>query len=163
MSFWKRKKTYKEEPQPSDSFDSMDVNHDGVVTRKEMEAYVNTQLIEKDKQLNQLRDAYDDLYAKHSKVLEQIAKDNSMETVRQSNISGEAVQKFVEELLTDPNVNIYGFPDRIESAVYCNVIRMILGAMEKLFNNVSVEFIGHKITINMVPDDPMEGEDLSIV
>jgi len=32
---------------------------------------------------------------------------------------------------------------------------MILGIMEKLFNNVSVDFSGHKITVTMIPDDPM--------
>ena len=128
-----------------------------------MEAYINTQLLEKDKEIIYLREAYDDLFKKHSQVLEQVARNNTLDTAKQSNISGEAVQKFVDKLLADPNVNIYGFPDKIEAALYRNVIRMILGAMEKLFNNVSVDFIGHKITMSMVPDDLTEGEDLSII
>ena len=159
MACWKRKKKHSA---PQTSFpDSVDANHDGIVTRKEMEAYINTQFLEKDKELTYLREAYDDLFKKHSQLLEQVARNNSLDAAKQSNISGEAIQKFVDELLADPNVNIYGFPDKIESALYRNVIRMVLGAMENLFNNVSVDFIGHKITMAMVPDDPTEGEDFS--
>ena len=162
MGCWKRKKNRKEKSTSQldqTSFDSVDTNHDGVVTRKEMEAYINTQLVEKDEKMIQLREEYDDLFKKHSQLLEQVARNNSVDVAKQSNISGEAIQKFVDELLADPNVNIYGFPDKIESALYRNIIRMVLGALEKLFNNVNIDFIGHKITVAMVPDDPTEGED----
>ena len=125
-----------------------------------METYINSQLRERDETEFQLRKAYDDLFEKHSRLLEQIARNNIMDVNKQSSISGDAIQKFVDELLADPNVNIYGFPDKIESALYRNTIRMILGAMEKLFNNVSVDFIGHKITIVMEPTLPST-EDFS--
>ena len=164
MECWKRKKSPKERSTPQlfqTSFDSADANSDGAVTRKEMEAYISIQLREKDEKMVQLRKAYDDLFEKHSQLLEQVARNNSMGVIKPSNISGDAIQKFVDELLADPDVNIYGFPDKIESALYRNTIRMILGAMEKLFNNVSIDFIGHKITVMMVPDDPTEGEDFS--
>ncbi len=164
MPCWKRKKSLKRQTSKDRTsfIDSVDSNNDGVVTRKEMEAYINDQLLEKDKNLIYLREAYDDLFKKHSEILEQVARNNSLDAVKQSNISGEAIQKFVDELLADPNVNIYGFPDKIEAALYRNAMRMILGAMEKLFNNVSVDFIGHKITVAMVPNDPTEEEDFSM-
>ncbi len=164
MACWKRKKKQDSFHRGKTNFlDSVDANNDGVVTRKEMEAYINTQLLEKDKEVVRLREAYDDLFKKHSDILEQVARNNSLDAIKQSNISGEAIQKFVDELLADPNVNIYGFPDKIEAALYRNAMRMILGSMEKLFNNVSVDFIGHKITVAMVPNDPTEEEDFSTV
>jgi hypothetical protein len=61
------------------------------------------------------------------------------------------VDKFVTQLLEDPNVNVYGLPDSVESAMYRNTIRLMLGAMEKVFENVQIEFIGHKINIVMQP------------
>nr|QBK85677.1 MAG: hypothetical protein LCMAC101_02720 [Marseillevirus LCMAC101] len=156
MSCWRRKKKdSKKFPTPSQLqtgfLDSADANNDGIITRKEMESYINSQLRERDEKVFHLRKAYDDLFEKHSQLLEQIARNNIMDVNKRSNISGEAIQKFVDELLADPNVNIYGFPDKIESALYRNTIRMILGAMEKLFNNVSIDFIGHKITVVMEP------------
>lgn len=162
MPFRRKKISKKQDASGPTSFsDSVDANHDGLVTRKEMEAYINAQLEEKEQETIHWRQAYDDLFKKHSELLEQVARNNTMDAVKQSNISGEAVQKFVDDLLADPNVNIYGFPDKIEAALYSNVIRLILGAMEKLFNNVNVDFIGHKITMALVPDDPTEGEDFS--
>ena len=164
MPFWRKKvqkKQYIPSQEPTSFSDSVDANHDGLVTRKEMEAYINAQLEEKEQEAIHWRQAYDDLFKKHNQVLEQLARDNTLDAAKQSNISGDAVQKFVDELLADPNVNIYGFPDKIEAALYRNVIRMILGAMENLFNNVNVDFIGHKITMAMVPVDPAEGEDFS--
>jgi hypothetical protein len=158
MACWRRKKKSRDEPQMS-FMEKADINRDGMVTRDEMEAYINTQFREKDEKISQLRNAYDDLYQKHSHLLEQIARNSKWDVAKQSNISGDAIQKFVDELLADPNVNIYGFPDRVESAIYRNIIRMILGAMEKLFNNVSIDFIGHKITMAMEPN--LEEENLS--
>jgi len=55
-----------------------------------------------------LREAYDNLYKKHSQLLEQVARNNTVDVAKQSNISGEAIQKFVDEPPADPNVNIYG-------------------------------------------------------
>jgi hypothetical protein len=111
----------------------------------------------------QLREAYDNLYKKYSQLLEQMARDIPMDVAKHSNISEEAIQKFVDELLADPNVNIYGIPDKIEAPLYRNIIRIVLGAMKNLFNDANVDFIGHKITMTTTPDDPTEEEDYSDV
>ena len=119
--------------------------------KKEMGNYIDRRLQEKDENLIKIQQAYDELYKKHTILLQQMSKENAVQTNKHSNISDEAIQKFVEGLLADPTVNIYGFPDVIEAAVYRNVIRLMLGDVEMLFNKVSIDLIGHKITIVMEP------------
>lgn len=134
-----------------------DLNNDGIVTRDEMETYMATQLKMREDELirlnhekDELKKQYDELYKKHEEMLNEI-REGRGELIPVSTVSNIAVEKFVEQLLADPNVNVYGLPDAVESAVYRNTIRLMLGAMEKVFENVQIEFIGHKINIVMQP------------
>jgi len=124
---------------------------DGIVTKKEMESYIKLCLREKDEEVEKIQKAYDELYKKHTELLQQISEEKLDDINKHSNISDVAIQNFVDGLLADPNVNIYGFPDAIEAAVYRNVIRMVLGGVEDLFNKVSIDLMGHKITVVMEP------------
>jgi len=134
-----------------------DLNDDGVVTRSEMESYMATQLkmredqlIELNRKNSELQKKYDELFSRHENILDKIRQERGL-TIPVSNISNKAIEKFVSKLLSDPDINIYGLPDAVESAVYKNSIRLMMGAMEKLFSNVQLEFIGHKITVVMQP------------
>lgn len=133
-----------------------DLNSDGVVTRQEMETFMAMQLQRRENDLlklneekKRLQEAYDRLYKEHLDVLEQINKGASFTPV--SKISDKAIETFVDTLINDPEINIYGLPDRLEKAMYRNTLKMVMHSLEKVFSNVGVELIGHRLRVNMEP------------
>ena len=62
-----------------------------------------------------------------------------------------AIDAVVDKFLLNEFVNNKYIPDVIERRMYRNVIKMSIGAMKTTFDNVSVEILGHKLTINIEP------------
>lgn len=98
-------------------------------------------------ELQTTKKAYDDLYAKHEALLNARGSISNLE----SQISDEAIDRFVKTLIDDPKTNIYGFPDVVESAVYRNVLKTMLHAVAHVTNDSNVLFLGHKIRIVIEP------------
>jgi hypothetical protein len=48
-------------------------------------------------------------------------------------------------------VNIYGFPDIVENAIYKNVLKIVLHAAGHMADNSGILFLGHKIKIIIEP------------
>ena len=92
------------------------------------------------------KERYDELYAKHSLLLQQ----RPLQAVT-SKISDAAVDGFVKELLADPNINIYALPDALEGALYRNILKTILHAMAHATDATGVILLGHKIKIVIEP------------
>ena len=139
-----------------------DVNGDGIVTRKEMESYLATQLQIREQELDRLNNeldrlqkAYDALSTKHGKLVTSVksGKQNEISADLQSSSSVDdaAIDKFVQELIDDPDINIYGLPDRIEKAMYKRAAKMTLVGIEKIFDNIALELIGHRVQLLMRP------------
>lgn len=158
-----------------------DLDGDGLVTKKELKEYAAKELelkdseilllrtektrLEKqvadlkvkaynaqqqaDKELDRLQSAYDTLHMRHEQYLEMIAKDTTQDTA--SNISTKAIDRFVDELLADPNINIYMLPDTIEKPLYANTLKIMLSVVQKMFNNTNLDIIGHEFKMNMQP------------
>ena len=66
-------------------------------------------------------------------------------------ISTQSIDKFVDDLIADPNVNIYLIPDRVEKTMYTNTLKMFFSILQKTFNNISVDIIGHEFKMSVVP------------
>lgn len=139
-----------------------DTNGDGVVSRKEMESYLSSQLQVREDELLRLRNElervqneYEALSKKHSKLISDLSNDSVADSndlsIVKSKVSDEAIESFVQSLIDDPNVNIHGFPDRIEKAMYKRLTKMALVSLEKTIDNVSFEMIGHKVQLVMRP------------
>lgn len=150
-----------------------DLNRDGLVTKEELKEYSTRELKLRDTEILSLREeilelreqkrgavkkakemskAYDALYAGHEAYLEMIAKEKeSGEKPATSVISSKAVDRFVDELLSDPNINIYLLPDSVEKPLYANTLKIILSILQKMFNNVNIDVIGHEFKMRMQP------------
>lgn len=66
-------------------------------------------------------------------------------------LSEEQIKKFVEDLLTDENVNIEYLPDWVERKLYINIFNILLGLLKKTVKSTSIKFIGHQIYLDMKP------------
>lgn len=76
-------------------------------------------------------------------------KSQSQETVEI--LSEEQIKIFVEELLTDENINIEYLPDWVERKLYINIFNILIGLIKKSAESTSINFIGHKINLDLIP------------
>lgn len=66
-------------------------------------------------------------------------------------LNNDAIDDFVEELLNDPETNIYLLPDAIERPLYANLLKLMFHSLEKAVKSFKVDFIGHEIKIVFEP------------
>ena len=67
-------------------------------------------------------------------------------------LSEEQIKQFVEELLTDDNINIGYLPDWVERKLYINIFNILIGLLKKTVKSTSIKFIGHQIYLDMKPE-----------
>lgn len=68
-------------------------------------------------------------------------------------LSEEQIRRFVEQLLADENVNIGYLPDWVERQLYINFFNLLIGLLRKTVSSTSIRFIGHEVSMVMVPMD----------
>jgi len=95
-------------------------------------------------QLNEMQQKYDDLHSKYETLLQE----KNIPNVEP--INNVAIADFVEQMLADPNVNIYYLPDIAEKQLYTNVLKMFLNLIQKSAENLKIQFIGHELKISLV-------------
>lgn len=148
-----------------------DLNGDGIVTKKELEQFsivqthairkqeeeivqLKQELKNKDNEINNWKLSYEEVSKKHQMLIDyQNALDEQKQDPEKLNskISKSAVDEFVKDLLSDPNINIRMMPDSIESKIYANTILITLSSLQKIFNNVNLDVMGHELKIQMKP------------
>lgn len=68
----------------------------------------------------------------------------------EAHISTEAIDHIVDELIADPDLKMEFVPDSIERKMYTNMLKVLLGVIQKTLDNASMEIIGHEFKIQMV-------------
>lgn len=81
---------------------------------------------------------------------------NGMTVKDLTRISKSQINKFVDELLDDEDVNSKYIPDFVERQLYRNIFKILLGTLDNLFDSTSVKFMGHQITFDLQPDDEID-------
>lgn len=66
-------------------------------------------------------------------------------------VNKEKIAQFVEHMLENPDINIYGFPDAIEKQIYRNVFSMLLNVLDFTLETSNVELLGHRIVFELEP------------
>ena len=64
-------------------------------------------------------------------------------------ISGSAIDQFVEKLLNDPETNIHLIPDSFERRIYKNCITLVLKGIEKSLESVKIDLFNHQIGMSI--------------
>lgn len=88
---------------------------------------------------------FENLKKKHEALLGRSAD------IPKSVISDEAIGSFVQKLIDDPDTNIYGFPDRMEKALYNKLLKTILHAVAHISDESAILLFGHRIRIMIQP------------
>ena len=66
--------------------------------------------------------------------------------------SDQQIDEFVDKLLANNSINMSLMPDYIEKKLYKNVFSICLGILDTLLDTVKIEFMGHKIVIDLAAD-----------
>lgn len=93
--------------------------------------------------------AYNDFCQKHEELLNKTLTDSP--DLEKKRISDEAIEKFVSKLLSDPEINMHVLPDAIEHVIYRKVLRVLLGTLLHIADTSDIEFIGHRLILDIVP------------
>lgn len=62
------------------------------------------------------------------------------------------IDKYIDELLQDPTINIQYFPDSIERGMYRNILGLTVNLIRKMATDTSLNVLGHSIHLVMVPN-----------
>ena len=152
-----------------------DIDGDGIVTKKELKDWTTKELklyeseilllrseranaedtIKKlNDELEQQKKRYNELHKKYESCLEVGSAQSPLpyENLSQNHtISNKALKKFVDDILQDPNLNIYLLPDNIEKPLYMNTLKILLSVVQKVLNNTNLDIIGHEFKLQMQP------------
>jgi len=77
------------------------------------------------------------------------------------NFSEQQIDEFVDKLLANSSINMSLMPDYIEKKLYKNVFSICLGILDTVLDTVSIEFLGHKIVVDLAPNTH-ETEDSAV-
>ena len=70
-----------------------------------------------------------------------------------------AIDNFVDKILANKNCNVSWIPDKIEKAMYRNVMHLVIGYIESITESVEIKVANHKITIAM---EPIQSHDSTV-
>ena len=65
-----------------------------------------------------------------------------------NSISSEQIETFVDEMMQNKSINFSMIPDYIEKN-YINVFSIVLNILDSLLDSVSIQIMGHKISIDI--------------
>lgn len=102
-----------------------------------------------------LQKRFDKLYSEYkqlkSEELKKSKDKSSVVIAKKSKIDKVKINEFVENMLQNPDINIYGFPDALEKQIYRNVFGMLLNMLDNTLETVEVRLLGHKIIFDVQP------------
>lgn len=84
-------------------------------------------------------------------TIKQTTKQQSTKQTIQRTISKSKIKDYVEAMLNDPNINIYGFPDAIERQLYTNMITLLLHVLNNALQNAEIHLFNHRIVFDVIP------------
>lgn len=96
------------------------------------------------------KNRYQEVLKKYTELAEDKLPLDKLE-IPQSFISRKAIERFVDERLKDPNLNIYMLPDAIERPMLINSFHLSLSMLEKLTDVFNFEYLGHRIHVAIEP------------
>lgn len=67
-------------------------------------------------------------------------------------ISEEKISEYIDNMLSNDNVNIKILPDFAEKQIYKNMLNLIINMLNNTLENTSFKFLGHELIIVIKPD-----------
>nr|WRJ69929.1 hypothetical protein TetV2_00484 [Oceanusvirus sp.] len=72
--------------------------------------------------------------------------------IKHENLSLDAIDDIVEDFMKDKAINQKWIPDFVESVIYKNVLRLVLGLFARVIDTTSISLMGHRVLFDMQPD-----------
>lgn len=74
--------------------------------------------------------------------------------VQIAGVSRQRIEELVEQMLQNPDINVKYLPDAVERQLYRNVFSLALNVLGEVLKSSSVELLGHRIQLTLVPEPP---------
>jgi hypothetical protein len=153
--------------------EKLDLNKDGLVSKDELQKWVfmqNQEVLQFEKSLAlEFEQKYGQQMTelkKQNESLKQINQDlekqlHELHDVRLKShdttenlqplgqLSRERINQSVERMINNSTVNISYIPDFVERQIYRNVFRILIGLVDELTSQTSLEVLGHHLTFNL--------------
>jgi len=101
------------------------------------------------KENKHIKDVYNILQKEHESTLDHVRNGRPIEM---SFVSDAAIKRYVHDRLANPETNSF-VPDILEGAAIEQSAKMYLHGMEKIFEAVGFDMIGHTLKVVIVPKD----------
>jgi hypothetical protein len=93
------------------------------------------------------------------KLMDNISPENGMSLTHLSNSelrirSEKNIDKYISDILKNPETNISWLPDAVEKNLYKNIAVMLLNILETTVENSEIKLLGHRIKFVMDPVTP---------
>jgi hypothetical protein len=134
---------------------AMDYNLDELVTKKDLELYVYTQLKNSNEEIEKWKKSYELLQDRYDKLLDTVNSNSNTNPNLESrdihsNISIQSLKDYIEkEIMEDPDTNLRLIPDPLERKIYLTVYKTIMKSLEKVCNTTSIDLLNHRLTFNL--------------
>jgi regulator of replication initiation timing len=112
------------------------------------------------KRYNQaLRTEVHQLNQKMDAVLQAQREQHERQPIKAS-VSTDHIKQYVDEMLKNSDINIYGFPDAIEKQIYRNIFNMLLNVLDHTLDTSEIKLFGHKIIFDIQPISPNNDNEI---
>lgn len=131
----------------------IDENSDGKIDKLELEKYVDEKLNFSKSEIEKWKTAYNKLEIEYNRLMDMIKRNEQHSNIEEhdSYISVNTIKKYIKEEVMDTDANLKYVPDPLEKKIYLIVYKTLMKTLENLFNTTGVDFIGHRISIKIVP------------
>lgn len=101
---------------------------------------------------------------KQVKYLKDVLNDKKKEKPRlkkvgmklETPISKEAIEKYVEKILENKDMNISYLPDFVEKKIYENVFSITLNLLDDIMENIQINILNHKLVFDIQEQQTLE-------
>lgn len=66
-------------------------------------------------------------------------------------LSKDEIKRFVDDLLSDEDINIGLLPDAIEKPLYNNILIILMKLVQHSLDDLKISFMGHDLKISLEP------------
>lgn len=76
-------------------------------------------------------------------------------------LSRQYIENAIDDILSDPNINISILPDYYERRIYRNVFNTLFGLLDYQLKHSHIEILGHRIKLELIVNNPNEDDATS--
>jgi DNA repair exonuclease SbcCD ATPase subunit len=165
---------------------AIDANRDGAISKNELHTWLamteasieqkylnilkektdllkaaNTEIEDLKKQMESLLIIHRELEEKNITVHQQIRAVHSSDN-KVVELSHQRIDEWVDEILSNKQMNIKYLPDFVERQIYRNTLNMAINLLDRFVNSIHIKFLGHELVADIQPISAEQNKNLNI-